>query len=89
MSILHGSYHKPASRSHLLTLPPSIFSFPRFFSEMSRKREMKIKSGEGELREKKRSRGDETPSCSGSPFIGTDKGKHQGQEWMRFFLLTE
>lgn len=75
----------PLSFAH----PPSLLLLLPLFSEMSRKREMKIKSGEGELREKKRSRGDETPSCSGSPFIGTDKGKHQGQEWMRFFLLTE
>lgn len=60
----------PLSFAHPPSLPPSS---PTPFSEMSRKREMKIKSGEEELREKKRSRGDETPSCSGSPFIGVIK----------------
>lgn len=54
MSILHGSYHKPASHSHLLAPPSLPPAFPSPFSEMSRKREMKIKSGEGELGEKKR-----------------------------------
>lgn len=83
MSILHGSYHKPASHSHLLALPPP--SFPSPFSEMSRKREMKIKSGEGELREKKRSRGDETPSCSGSSFIGLIKESIKARGGCVFF----
>lgn len=85
MSILHGSYHKPASHSHLLTLPSLLLFLPPLFAEMSRKREMEIKSGEGELGEKKRSRGDETPSCSGSPFIGLIKESIKARSGCVFF----
>lgn len=72
----------PLSFAHPPSLPPSS---PSPFSEMSRKREMKIKSGEEELREKKRSRGDETPSCSGSPFIGVIKESIKARSGCVFF----
>lgn len=49
---------------------------------------MKIKSGEEELREKKRSRGDETPSCSGSPFIGLIKESIKARGGCVFFSVN-
>lgn len=47
---------------------------------------MKIKSGEGELGEKKGSRGDETPSCSGSSFIGLIKESIKATGGCGFFF---
>lgn len=67
------------------THPPSLFFFP-FFCKMSGKREMKIKSGEGELGEKKGSRGDETPSCSGSPFMELIKESIKARSGCVFFF---
>lgn len=74
----------PLSFAH----PPSLLLFLPLFSEMSRKKEMKIKSGEGELWEKKRSRGDETPSCSGSSFIGLIKESIKARGGCGFFFFS-
>lgn len=71
----------PLSFAHP-SCPPS---FPSSFSEISRKRKMKIKSGEGELGEKKGSRGDEKPSCSGSSFIGLIKERIKARGGCVFF----
>ena len=82
---VHSAWQLSTSQRPTLIYSPSLPLFLPPFSEMSRKREMKIKSGEGELREKKRSSRDETPSCSGSPFTALIKESIKARGGCVFF----
>lgn len=66
--------------------PPtaSFFSFP--FSEIGSERDEKLQFGRKSW-EKKRSRGDDTPSCCGSPFIGVIKGSIKARSVCWDFLF--
>lgn len=79
------SFAPPTTTTTSLYPHPSLLLLLPLFWNKSGKR-WKLKLGRKSW-EKKRSRGDETPPCSGSPFIGAIKGKHQGQERMLGFFI--